>query len=290
MTLGAHLRVLAAIGLLALASCGPRGAHGTGTSNGGEETSGIAPLDLGAEVGTTSGCEESTGPPPPPLEECDVAPMREASVEVEGIAPTRSDAAIPCTVEDVTTMPDSVVVLALRCMSPDGGLLSPTIRVTSNDAQPFPLSTDDEVALAFPGGGLFDDVFLTLRRPDGALVLAWIAAGWLPTAAEPSSPSVSFFEPLTFAVDWEGCGYDCDPAQQGCWIDDPCPCTHRLALDVGFDDATRRIVDGTLATLDGGIHVHVVHASSVTARDGGSCGTTDNFPWLRVLVLVRDAE
>jgi hypothetical protein len=232
------------------------------------------------DPGTSTGCD-APRPAAPELDECDVVPTTEAHVEVEGISPIRSDASMPCTVDSTTALPDPGLLIELRCTSPERGHVSPTLRVVGADA--LPLESGDEVSLGFAGGGLFDEVLLTLRRPDTTLLLAWISAMWLPSADERSIPSAMFLEPLALALDPRSCGYECPSEEAACaFIEDFCPCTHRGALDVRIGDEQVRIVDGARAAFSNGFTVHVVHASASTDREGNGCG---EGRWYQVLAI-----
>ena len=106
---------------------------------------------------------------------------------------------------------------------------------------------------------------------------------WLPTPDEHTVPSAAFLEPLALALDPRSCGYDCDAQEPGCaFIEDPCPCTHRGALDVWVGNERRRIVDGDRAAFSDGFTVHVVHASARTDREGNGCF---EGPWYQVLAI-----
>lgn len=256
-------------------------------------------VDTGVETTeTTGGADTSTSTstscglppePPPELETCDAERTREASVGVEGISPKHSDEQVPCVVEAITIARDPPgIVVELACSPPDLGATPVRIGIGGDSVSTLPLLPGSDVLVGYAGGGLFDEILLTLRRADGTLVLLWIDAGWLPSADEPSIPSASFIDPLVLAFDPEDCGYECDPFDGGCFIQNSCPCVRRLAIDVEIGDASQRIVDGRRGSVGGAFDVHVVTAGVQTAADGGPCLATDVFPWVRLLAVASE--
>lgn len=284
----------------AVVACGPRvdpdidatssgaGSSGAGTTIALEGDTTSTGTTAAADTSTSTSCGLPSPEPPPELPTCDAERTPEASVAIDGVSPKDSDELLPCTVETITTARGSGVVVELTCSVPELGVTPVRLDISSDGVSTLPISTGSEVLLGYAGGGLFDEILLTLRRADQSLVLVWIDAGWLPTPEKESIPSASFLDPI--AVDYapENCGYECDPGGGGgcSFIEDPCPCISRLAIDVRVGDAMQRIVDGGRASVGEAFDVHVVSAArGGLAADGGSCGALDVFPWVRLLAV-----
>lgn len=297
--------ISAILGMVAL-GCGRGPAGNTDSGSGDASTSGegtdgtttstsTTSTTLTSSVDTLSSAtqpEPTTGEPAPAC-----GPPREpaqAYVLIDGSEPfTLGDVRfeLACTVASIAPGPGSGYTLGFDCVDQAEQPVAHTLAFDLEPAGVAPLAVGESVRLRVHNDNPFHaNAFITVRDPQGALLLAYASAELLPSAftdehlAE-SFPTSDFFAPLVMVSAWP-CEPECEPVG-GDFIEAGCPCKRRGAIDFDLAGETVRVFEDEVGELAAANFDLRVHAARMTVVEDCDPGSDFNATWFRLLATRR---
>lgn len=281
--------VSAILGLVTL-GCGP-GAHDESSSevgDAGSTSSGGASTSTTTSTAPTSSSTTSlTQEQPEPAPACGPPPIGGAlSITIDGDVPftlgdVRFDRA--CEVSEVEEDGAGGYRLGFACADEMGLPVVHTLALALGPPGLAPVAVGEAVQLRLHNDNPFyANTFITLRDPEGALLLAFLSAEALPDAFTDEYwsdfyPPSDFYAPLVLTRAWP-CEPTCEPGPSAC------PCRERGAVDFTLGGEVVRVYEDNLGQLAAGSLDLRVHLSGAVDWQTCPMPTDTTSTWTALLV------